>query len=213
MSSWRQALRGVRRALLWHRRLLASVGGQLPARRPPTSAHCWSTTRLLGSCAITVEATDAVVVEGALRHQQAVPTRNRDHLEGLPGSDASRIAISGEWWTDGTSGTGRGCDVRVGRTDGPGRAPPVPGQRQDGVERGVACACSVRGAGSGVGDPLARSKGFTKPLPSLVFAIAALASFVGLAQAMRTLPVRHGLRGLGRDRRRPDRRLRHVVRP
>lgn len=40
-----------------------------------------------------------------------------------------------------------------------------------------------------MGDPLARSKGFTKPLPSLVFAIAALASFVGLAQTMPTLPV------------------------
>ncbi len=36
---------------------------------------------------------------------------------------------------------------------------------------------------------LARSEGFTKPLPSLVFAMAALASFVGLAQTMPTLPV------------------------
>lgn len=36
---------------------------------------------------------------------------------------------------------------------------------------------------------LARSDGFTKPLPSVVFAVAALASFLGLAHAMRTLPV------------------------
>ncbi len=45
---------------------------------------------------------------------------------------------------------------------------------------------------------LARSEGFTKPLPLLVFSMAALARFVGVAQAMRTLPVRHGRRGLRR---------------
>ncbi len=49
--------------------------------------------RLLGSCAITVEATDAVVVEGALRRQQAVVTSNRDHLEALADGVARRIAI------------------------------------------------------------------------------------------------------------------------
>jgi quaternary ammonium compound-resistance protein SugE len=36
---------------------------------------------------------------------------------------------------------------------------------------------------------LGRSNGFTRMVPSLVFAVAALASFAGLAQAMRTLPV------------------------
>ena len=36
---------------------------------------------------------------------------------------------------------------------------------------------------------LSRSDGLSRPLPSLVFAVAALASFAGLAQAMRTLPV------------------------
>ncbi len=36
---------------------------------------------------------------------------------------------------------------------------------------------------------LGRSEGFTKPLPSLVFLVAALVSFAGLAQAMRSLPV------------------------
>ena len=35
---------------------------------------------------------------------------------------------------------------------------------------------------------LGRSDGFTKPVPSLVFAVAVLASMVGLAQAMKTLP-------------------------
>ena len=36
---------------------------------------------------------------------------------------------------------------------------------------------------------LGRSEGFSKPVPSLVFVVASLASLVGLAQAMRTLPV------------------------
>lgn len=36
---------------------------------------------------------------------------------------------------------------------------------------------------------LGRSDGLTRPLPSVVFAIAALASFAGLAQAMRSLPL------------------------
>lgn len=36
---------------------------------------------------------------------------------------------------------------------------------------------------------LGRSEGFTKPLPSAVFVVASMVSFVGLAQAMRTLPV------------------------
>ncbi len=49
--------------------------------------------RLLGSCAITVEATDAVVVEGALRRHQAVVTSNRDHLEALADGVARRIGI------------------------------------------------------------------------------------------------------------------------
>jgi quaternary ammonium compound-resistance protein SugE len=36
---------------------------------------------------------------------------------------------------------------------------------------------------------LGRSYGFTRPVPTLVFAVAALASFVGLAYAMRSLPI------------------------
>ena len=36
---------------------------------------------------------------------------------------------------------------------------------------------------------LGRSIGFTRLTPSLVFAVAALASFAGLAWAMRTLPI------------------------
>ena len=35
---------------------------------------------------------------------------------------------------------------------------------------------------------LGRSEGLTRPLPSTVFAVATLLSFVGLAWAMRTLP-------------------------
>lgn len=36
---------------------------------------------------------------------------------------------------------------------------------------------------------LGRSEGFSRPVPTLVFAVASLASFLGLAHAMRTLPV------------------------
>lgn len=36
---------------------------------------------------------------------------------------------------------------------------------------------------------LGRSEGFSRPLPSLVFGVALLASMAGLAFAMRTLPV------------------------
>ncbi len=36
---------------------------------------------------------------------------------------------------------------------------------------------------------LGRSEGFTRPVPSLVFAVAATASFLGLAYAMKALPV------------------------
>jgi quaternary ammonium compound-resistance protein SugE len=36
---------------------------------------------------------------------------------------------------------------------------------------------------------LGRSEGFSKVVPTAVFAVAALASFVGLAYAMKTLPV------------------------
>ena len=36
---------------------------------------------------------------------------------------------------------------------------------------------------------LGRSDGLSRPLPTTVFAVAALLSFAGLAQAMRTLPV------------------------
>ena len=36
---------------------------------------------------------------------------------------------------------------------------------------------------------LGRSDGFTKPAPTLVFAVAIIASMAGLAYAMRTLPI------------------------
>lgn len=36
---------------------------------------------------------------------------------------------------------------------------------------------------------LGKSDGFSRPLPTLVFAVAALVSFIGLAHAMRSLPV------------------------
>lgn len=36
---------------------------------------------------------------------------------------------------------------------------------------------------------LGKSEGFSRPAPSLVFAVAALASFAGLAYAMRGLPI------------------------
>ncbi len=36
---------------------------------------------------------------------------------------------------------------------------------------------------------LGRSDGFSRPLPTVVFAVASLVSLVGLAHAMRTLPV------------------------
>jgi len=36
---------------------------------------------------------------------------------------------------------------------------------------------------------LGRSEGFSKPAPTLVFAVAIMASMAGLAYAMRTLPV------------------------
>lgn len=39
---------------------------------------------------------------------------------------------------------------------------------------------------------LGRSEGFTKPLPSLVFAVAVVASMLGLAVALRTIPTGTG---------------------
>ncbi|WP_370894752.1 multidrug efflux SMR transporter [Janibacter sp. GXQ6167] len=36
---------------------------------------------------------------------------------------------------------------------------------------------------------LGKSEGFTKPVPSAIFAVALVASMVGLAYAMKTLPV------------------------
>ena len=36
---------------------------------------------------------------------------------------------------------------------------------------------------------LGKSEGFTRPAPSVVFAVAALASFAGLAYAMKGLPI------------------------
>ncbi|MGI8537914.1 MAG: hypothetical protein ACR2K2_15870 [Mycobacteriales bacterium] len=48
---------------------------------------------LLGSCTISVEATDAVVVEGALRRQEPVVTGNRGHLEALADGVHRRLGI------------------------------------------------------------------------------------------------------------------------
>lgn len=48
---------------------------------------------LLGGCSTTVEATDAVVVEGALRRRQPVVTSNRQHLEALADGGGKQIAI------------------------------------------------------------------------------------------------------------------------
>jgi quaternary ammonium compound-resistance protein SugE len=36
---------------------------------------------------------------------------------------------------------------------------------------------------------LSRSEGFSRPLPSVLFLVASLASFLGLAHAMKTLPL------------------------
>jgi quaternary ammonium compound-resistance protein SugE len=74
---------------------------------------------------------------------------------------------------------------------GPGRAPPYPdSDKTASREATVAWLVLVL---SGVleavwATALGRSAGFTKLGPSLVFAVAAVASFAGLAQAMRTLP-------------------------
>jgi quaternary ammonium compound-resistance protein SugE len=74
----------------------------------------------------------------------------------------------------------------------PDESTAVPGQRQDGVE-GTTVAWLVLVL-SGVleavwATALGRSNGFTRVAPSLVFVVAALASFAGLAHAMRSLPI------------------------
>ncbi|MCU1692125.1 MAG: PilT protein domain protein [Frankiales bacterium] len=48
---------------------------------------------LLGACALSVEATDAAVVEGALRRRQPVVTSNRQHLEALAEGAHRQIGI------------------------------------------------------------------------------------------------------------------------
>lgn len=48
---------------------------------------------LLGRCALSVEATDAVVVELALRRQSAVVTGNRSHLEALAAGSSRRLGL------------------------------------------------------------------------------------------------------------------------
>jgi hypothetical protein len=49
--------------------------------------------RLLGECAVAVEATDATVVEGALRRRDAVVTSNRSHLDALAAGGSRRINV------------------------------------------------------------------------------------------------------------------------
>jgi quaternary ammonium compound-resistance protein SugE len=68
----------------------------------------------------------------------------------------------------------------------------VPGQRQDGVEETTVAwlVLVLSGVLEAVwATALGRSAGLTRPLPTVVFAVAALASFAGLAQAMRQLPI------------------------
>lgn len=48
---------------------------------------------LLGQCPRQVEATDAAVVESALRRQGAVVTSDREHLEALADGVGRRIGI------------------------------------------------------------------------------------------------------------------------
>lgn len=48
---------------------------------------------LLGACSTPVEATDAVVVEGALRRRQPVVTSNRKYLHALAEGAQRQIAI------------------------------------------------------------------------------------------------------------------------
>jgi hypothetical protein len=52
-----------------------------------------SAGRLLGACSAPVEATDATVVEGALRRQDTVVTSNRTHLEALADGVSRRLAV------------------------------------------------------------------------------------------------------------------------
>lgn len=49
--------------------------------------------QLLGACSVSVEATDAVVVEGALRRHDPVVTSNRGHLEVLASGVGRLIAV------------------------------------------------------------------------------------------------------------------------
>ena len=56
---------------------------------------------------------------------------------------------------------------------------------------------------------LGRSEGFSRLGPSITFGVAIVLSMIGLAYAMRSLPVGHVVRGVGRDRRGAHRRLRH----
>jgi hypothetical protein len=49
--------------------------------------------RLLGACAIPVEAADATVVEGALRRGDVVVTSNRKHLAALASAAQRRLSI------------------------------------------------------------------------------------------------------------------------
>ncbi len=83
-----------------------------------------------------------------------------------------------------TMSRSRGCGSRTSTA--------VPGQRQDGVKETTVAwlVLVVSGLLEAVwATALGKSEGFSRPLPTLVFAVASLVSFVGLAHAMRTLPV------------------------
>jgi quaternary ammonium compound-resistance protein SugE len=74
----------------------------------------------------------------------------------------------------------------------PDESTAVPGQRQDGVEETTVAwlVLVLSGVLEAVwATALGRSYGFTRAVPSAVFAVAALASFAGLAYAMRSLPI------------------------
>jgi quaternary ammonium compound-resistance protein SugE len=69
--------------------------------------------------------------------------------------------------------------MACGPAPGPRTSGAVPGQRQNGACGG--CRVLVRALG--------RSEGFSRLVPSLVFGVALVLSMVGLAYAMRDLPV------------------------
>lgn len=60
---------------------------------PLDTSRAKSAGMLLGRCSLAVEATDAVVVELALRTQSVVVSGNRAHLEALAAGVSRRLAV------------------------------------------------------------------------------------------------------------------------